>query len=54
MLWIVGGISLTIWLVGAFLLHKGGGWHTILLFTIAAFVVQFVQDRRTRAYKANL
>ena len=54
MLWIGGAIPLIIWFIAVVLLHKGGGWHTILCTASAFFVVQFVQDRRTRAYKADL
>lgn len=43
------GLALTIlWFVLKFLLHKGGYVHAILLFAIALFVVQLVQDRRAR------
>jgi hypothetical protein len=42
-------ILLGIWFVAKFLYHRGGYIHAILLTAIALFVVQFVQDRRTRA-----
>jgi len=43
-------LALTIlWFVLKFLLHKSGYVHAILLGATALFVVQFVQDRRTRA-----
>lgn len=54
MLWIVGAIVTVCWLVAKFLLHKGGMIHVLLLVAAAAFVIQFVQDRRTRAYERSL
>jgi len=54
MLWIVGSILIAVWLVLKFLLHKGGLVHVILLIAITSFVIQFVQDRRTKAYERSL
>ena len=54
MLWIVGSILVVIWLVEKFLLHKGGMVHVILMIAISMFVIQFVQDRRTKAYQRSL
>jgi Flp pilus assembly protein TadB len=54
MLWIVGAILFVVWLVGTFLLHKGGPIHFALVFAICFFVVQFTQDRRTKEYKRSL
>ena len=48
-LWILGAILCVIWFVLKFLLHKGGYVHAILLTAVAFFVIQLVQDRRTRA-----
>ena len=48
-LWILSAILFAIWFVLKFLLHKGGYVHAILLTGVALFVVQLVQDRRTRA-----
>ena len=48
---IPGVILLVIWFVLKVLLRKGGYVHAILLTAIALFVVQFVQDRRTRAHE---
>jgi len=42
-------ILLAVWFAAKFLFHRGGYVHAILLTAIALFVVQFVQDRRTRA-----
>jgi len=53
MFWIVGALTLAAWFVLKVLLHKSSGVHIILLFTIACFVTQFVQDQRTRAYRAE-
>ena len=50
MLWYVGSFFLAIWVVEKFLLHKGGFVHTLLLAALGCFVVQLVQDRRTKAY----
>jgi len=53
MLWIVSAISFVVWLVGTFLLHKGGPIHFALVSAICFFVIQFTQDRRTREYKKS-
>ena len=54
MLWIVGSILVVVWLVEKFLLHKGGMVHVILMIAISMFLIQFVQDRRTKAYRRSL
>lgn len=54
MLWIVGAIATAGWLVARFLLHKGGLIHALLLFAASTFIIQFVQDRRTKAYERSL
>jgi hypothetical protein len=54
MLWIVGSILIVIWLIEKFLLHKGGMVHVILMIAISMFLIQFVQDRRTKAYQRSL
>ncbi len=54
MLWIVGSILIAVWLVLTFLLHKGGLVHVILIIAITSFIIQFVQDRRTKAYERSL
>ena len=54
MLWIVGSIVMVVWLVLKFILHKSGMVHVILLIAIASFVIQLVQDLRTRAYERSL
>jgi hypothetical protein len=53
MLWYVGSFFLVTWLIEKFLLHKGGFIHTLLLAAIGCFAVQFVQDRRTKAYESE-
>ncbi len=53
MLWIAGALTLIVWFILKVLLHKGSGVHIILLFVVACFVTQFVQDQRTRAYRAD-
>ena len=50
MLWISGTIFMAIWLVAKFVFGKSGLVHTILLVAISCFVIQFLQDRRTKAY----
>ncbi len=50
MLWIVGTIFLAIWLIAKFVFGKTGLVHTILFAAFACFVIQFLQDRRTKAY----
>ena len=54
MLWIVGSILIVVWFVAKFLLHKSGLVHVILLIAISSFFIQFVQDRRTKAYERSL
>lgn len=54
MLWIVGGCLTASWLVAKFLLHKGGMIHALLLVAASAFIIQFAQDRRTKAYERSL
>jgi len=53
MLWIAGALTLIVWFILKVLLHKGSAVHILLLFAVACFVTQFVQDRRTRAYRAD-
>jgi hypothetical protein len=54
MLWILGAILTALWLVAKFLLHKGGMIHVMLMIAFACFIIQFVQDRRTREYERSL
>jgi len=54
MLWIAGAIMVVIWLVETFLFHKGGMVHVVLMIAASMFLIQFVQDRRTRAYRRSL
>ena len=54
MLWIVGSIFVVVWFVAKFLLHKSGMVHVILMIAVSMFLIQFVQDRRTRAYLRSL
>jgi hypothetical protein len=53
MLWIAGALTLLVWFILKFLVHKGNSVHVILLFAISCFVTQFIQDRRTRAHRAD-
>jgi len=54
MLWLFGVVSLVIWLVGKFLLHKGGFIHSLLVCAIIAFAIQFTQYRRAKEYERSL
>jgi uncharacterized protein DUF5670 len=54
MLWVLGSILVVVWFVSKFLLHKGGLVHVILLIALSSFVIQFLQDRRTKAYERSL
>ncbi len=54
MLWIVGSLTALIWFVLKFLLHKSGMVHVVLMIAISMFLIQFVQDRRTKAYERSL
>ena len=49
----LGLICLIVWLVAAFLLHKGGLVHVVLLIAISAFFFQFLQYRRTKQYDSE-
>jgi len=54
MLWYLGAFLLAVWLGEKLIFHKGGGFVPMLLIAaIGCFVVQFAQDRRTRAYKSG-
>jgi len=54
MLWIFGSILLAVWFVLKFLLHKSGMVNVMVLIALNAFLIQFVQDRRTKAYKRSI
>jgi hypothetical protein len=54
MLWIVGSILIVIWIIEKFLLHKGGMIHVILMIAVSMFLIQFAQDRRTKAHERSL
>ena len=54
MLWIVGSIVVVLWLVLKFLFHKNGMVHVWLMIAISMFLIQFVQDRRTKAHQRSL
>jgi Family of unknown function (DUF5670) len=54
MLWLAGSILVVVWIVEKFLLHKGGMVHVILMIAGSMFLIQFVQDCRTRAYQRSL
>ncbi|MGZ8846936.1 MAG: DUF5670 family protein [Pyrinomonadaceae bacterium] len=51
MLWLTGSLLLVIWIIAKFLLHKSGMIHILLMAAVTLFVVQFVQDWRTREYR---
>ncbi len=54
MLWIVGSLFVVIWSIEKFLLHKGGMVHVLLMIALSIFLIQFVQDRRTKEYERSL
>ena len=54
MLWITGSVLFVCWLIGKFLLHKGGMFHLFLMAAVILFVVQLFQDFRTREYERSL
>ena len=54
MLWFVGSLLIVGWLVMKFVLHKSGLVHVMLLIALTSFFIQFVQDRRTKAYERSL
>ena len=54
MLWIGGSILIAIWLFEKFVLHKGGMIHVIVMIAISMFIIQFVQDRRTKEYERSI
>lgn len=51
MLWLTGSLMLVLWIIAKFLLHKSGMVHLLLMTAVIFFVVQFVQDWRTREYR---
>jgi hypothetical protein len=53
MFWLIGSILLVAWIVAAFGLHHTGYVHVLLLASISFFVIQFAQDRRTRAHQSQ-
>ena len=53
MLWLIGSKLVYYWLVLRLVLHKTGTVHMLLIATFSIYVIQIVQDRRTRAYKAD-
>ena len=54
MLWLGGSILIAIWLFEKFVLHKGGMIHVIVMIAISMFIIQFVQDRRTKEYERSV
>lgn len=54
MLWISGSAILVIWFVLKFFLHKGGMIHVVLMIAVSLYIIQFAQDRRTKAYQRSL
>jgi hypothetical protein len=54
MLWIFGSLLVVLWFVLKFVLHKSGLVHVTLLIALTTFFIQFVQDRRTRAYERSI
>jgi len=54
MLWIAGSLTIVLWLILKFVFHKSGMVHVILMIAISMFIIQFVQDRRTKAYERSL
>jgi Flp pilus assembly protein TadB len=54
MLWIAGSILVVIWFIEKVLLHKSGMVHVILMIALSIYLIQFVQDRRTKEYQRSL
>jgi hypothetical protein len=54
MLWIAGSILVLIWLFAKFVMHKGGMIHVVVMIAISMFIIQFVQDRRTKEYERSI
>jgi hypothetical protein len=54
MLWISGSILILIWLFAIFVMHKGGMIHVVVMIAISMFIIQFVQDRRTKEYERSI
>lgn len=54
MLWLTGSLLFICWIIAKFLLHKSGMVHLFLMAAVIFFVVQFVQDRRTKEYERSL
>jgi len=53
MLWLSGSLLLVCWLIAKFLLHKSGMWHLFLMAAAILFVIQFIQDRRTKEHEKS-
>jgi hypothetical protein len=53
MLWIGGLALVVVWFVLTFLLHKGGMVHVWLMIALSMFLIQFIQDRRTKEYERS-
>ena len=52
-LYVLTVVFLTVWFVLKFVLHKSGYVHAILFTASAFFLVQLVQDRRTRMHNED-
>jgi hypothetical protein len=53
MLWIAGSLTIVLWLTLKFVFHKSGMVHVWLLLAASMFIIQFVQDIRTKAYERS-
>jgi hypothetical protein len=54
MLWLTGALLFICWIIAKFLLHKSGMVHLFLMAAAIFFVIQFVQDCRTKEYERSL
>jgi hypothetical protein len=54
MLWIGGTGTLIAWFLAKVVFHKGGFVHVALVVAVCCYIIQFLQDRRTREYRDSL
>ncbi len=51
--WVFGSALLLVWFVLAFLLHKSGFVHILLLTAISMFVIQIAAHRKTKYHEKS-
>jgi hypothetical protein len=54
LLWIGGTGTLVAWVLAKVVFHKGGFVHVTLVIAVCCYLIQFLQDCRTREYRKSL